>query len=125
MINKPTYLGFGVLEMSKMLMYETYYDTLHHYFRQENFQLHYMDCDSFVLSNKTKIFLMTWKISKIYSISVIWMRIINYSAMKKKKKVGFLKLKHQNIYGLMSLYLLEAKHIRSVDNNKLEMEMII
>ena len=35
-------------------MYETYYDILQPYFGQENFQLHYMDTDSFVLSVKTK-----------------------------------------------------------------------
>ena len=47
-------LGFTVLELSKLLMYETYYDTLQPYFGQENLQLHYMDTDSFVLSIKTK-----------------------------------------------------------------------
>ena len=31
-------------------MYETYYDKLQPYFGQENIQLHYMDCDSFILS---------------------------------------------------------------------------
>ena len=35
-------------------MYETYYDILQPYFEKENIQLHYMDCDSFVLSLKTE-----------------------------------------------------------------------
>ena len=35
-------------------MYETYYDTLQPYFGQENLQLQYMDCDSFILSIKSK-----------------------------------------------------------------------
>ena len=35
-------------------MYETYYDNLQPYFKQENIQLHYMDTDSFVLSVNTK-----------------------------------------------------------------------
>ena len=35
-------------------MYETYYDKLQPYFKQENIQLHYMDTDSFVLSIITK-----------------------------------------------------------------------
>ena len=30
--DKPTYLGFGLLELSKKLMYETYYDKLQPYF---------------------------------------------------------------------------------------------
>ena len=54
LMDKPIYLGFTVLELSKLLMYETYYDKLQPYFRQENIQLHYMDCDSFVLSIETE-----------------------------------------------------------------------
>ena len=49
-MNKPIYLGFALLELSKLLMYETYYDKLQPYFALENLQLQYMDCDSFVLS---------------------------------------------------------------------------
>ena len=47
---KPTYLGFALLELSKILMYETYYDKLQPYLGQKNLQLHYMDTDSFVSS---------------------------------------------------------------------------
>ena len=35
-------------------MYETYYGKLQPYFGQENLQLHYIDCDSFVLSINTQ-----------------------------------------------------------------------
>ena len=52
-MDKPIYLGFSVLELSKLLMYETYYK-LQPYFGQENIQLHYMDTDSFILSVNTK-----------------------------------------------------------------------
>ena len=54
LMEKPIYLGFSVLELSKLLMYETYYDKLQPYFGQENIQLHYMDTDSFILSVNTK-----------------------------------------------------------------------
>ena len=54
LMSKPTYLGFSVLKLSKLLMYETYYDELQPYFGQENLKLHYMDCDSFVLSIETQ-----------------------------------------------------------------------
>ena len=54
LMDKPIYLGFAVLELSKLHMYETYYDKLQPYFKQENVQLHYMDTDSFVLSVNTK-----------------------------------------------------------------------
>ena len=53
-MDKPIYLGFTVLELSKLHMYETYYDILQPYFGQEKIQLHYMDCDSFVLSIETE-----------------------------------------------------------------------
>ena len=54
LMDKPIYLGFTILELSKLLMYETYYDILQPYFGQENIQLHYMGTDSFVLSVNTK-----------------------------------------------------------------------
>ena len=54
LMDKPIYLGFAVLELSKLHMYETYYDKLQPYFGQENFQLHYIDTDAFVLSVYTK-----------------------------------------------------------------------
>ena len=47
--DKPIYLGFSVLELSKLLMYEIYYHTLEPYW-QNKIQLHYMDTDSFILS---------------------------------------------------------------------------
>ena len=53
-MEKPIYLGFSVLKLSKLLMYETFYDILQPYFGQEITQLHYMDTDSFVLSVNTK-----------------------------------------------------------------------
>ena len=53
LMNKPIYLGFSVLELIKLLMYETYYDGLQTYFGQEFIQLRYMDTDSFVLSVNT------------------------------------------------------------------------
>ena len=46
LMDKPIYLGFSVLELSKSLMYETYYDKVQPYFGQENIQLHYMDTDN-------------------------------------------------------------------------------
>ena len=54
LMDEPIYLGFTVLELSKFLMYETYYDKLQPYFGQESIQLHYMDTDSFILSVNTK-----------------------------------------------------------------------
>ena len=43
LMDKPIYLGFSVLELSKLLMYETYYDKFQPYFGKENLHCHYMD----------------------------------------------------------------------------------
>ena len=53
LLHKPIYVGFAVLELSKLHMYETYYNKLQAYFGQGNLQCLYMDTDSFVLSMKT------------------------------------------------------------------------
>ena len=50
--DKPIYLGFSVLELSKLLMYELYYHKLQPYYNN-NVKVHYMDTDSFILSIKT------------------------------------------------------------------------
>ena len=49
-MDKPIYVGFTILELSKLHMYETYYDKLQSYFGQENLHLHYIDTDGMILS---------------------------------------------------------------------------
>ena len=49
---KPIYVGFSVLELSKLLMYEWYYDKMQPYFGEDNLELHYLDTDSFIFSIK-------------------------------------------------------------------------
>ena len=49
---KPIYIGFCVLELSKLLMYEWYYDKMQPYFGKGNLELHYLDTDSFIFSFK-------------------------------------------------------------------------
>ena len=53
-------------------MYETYYDTLQPYIGQENIQLHYMDCDSFILSIKSENIIKDLKnLEDIFDFSII------------------------------------------------------
>ena len=52
-MEKPIYLGFTILELSKLLMYETYYDKLQKYFGVDGIQIHYQDTDAFVMSIRT------------------------------------------------------------------------
>ena len=54
LMDKPILLGYVVLDLSKLLMHETYYDKLKPYFGQEDNQLHYMHTDSFVICTITK-----------------------------------------------------------------------
>ena len=53
-MEKPLYLGFVILEVSKLIMYETYYDKLQKCFTQDSNQIHCQDTNSFVLSVETK-----------------------------------------------------------------------
>ena len=53
-MDKAIYVGFSILELSKLHMYETYYDALQPYFGQKKLQLHYIDTDGMILSMKTK-----------------------------------------------------------------------
>ena len=47
---KPIHVGFCVLELSKLLMYDWCYDKMQPYFGEDNLQLHYLDTDSFIFS---------------------------------------------------------------------------
>ena len=53
-MDKAIYVGFAILELSKLHMYETYHDTLQPYFGRENLQLQYIDTDGLILSMKTE-----------------------------------------------------------------------
>ena len=92
LMDKPIYLGFTVLELSKLLMYETYYDKLQPYFGQENLQLHYMDTDSFVLSvNTKKIFKDLKKLEAIFDFSNLDKNRELY-CNKNKRCIGYFKI---------------------------------
>ena len=105
LMDKPIYLGFTVLELSKLLMHETYYDILQPYFRQENIQLHYMDIDSFVLSVNTKDIIKDLKnLEHIFDFSKLDKNKELFSN-KNKKVIGFLTLKLPKVIGLMNLFV--------------------
>ena len=60
-MDKPIYLGFAVLELSKLIIYETYHDNLQPYFGEKDLHSHCMDTDSFILSVITKDFIKDLK----------------------------------------------------------------
>ena len=91
-MDKPIYLGFTVLELSKLLMYETYYDILQTYFGQQNIQLHYMDTDSFVLSVNTKDVIKDLKnLEDVFDFSNLD-KNHEQSSNKNKKVIGKFKI---------------------------------
>ena len=54
-MNKPIYLGLSILEISKILIYEFWYDYMKPKYN-DNVKLCYMDTDSFVMNIKTNDF---------------------------------------------------------------------
>ena len=54
-MNKPVYLGLSILEISKTLMYEFWYDYIEPKY-QGNAKLCYMDIGSFIITIKTEGF---------------------------------------------------------------------
>ena len=54
-MNKPVYLGMSILDISKTLMYEFWYDYVKPKY-QDKAKLCYMDTDSFVIHIKTEDF---------------------------------------------------------------------
>ena len=92
LMDKPIYLGFTVLELSKLHMYETYYDILQPYFGQENIQLLYIDTDAFVLSLKTQDIIKDLKnLEDIFDFSNLDKKHELFSN-KNKKVIGKFKI---------------------------------
>ena len=54
-MNKPVYLGLSILEISKRLMFEIWYDYMKPKYG-DNVKLCYMDTDSFIMHIKTEDF---------------------------------------------------------------------
>ena len=65
-MNKPIHLGLSILEISKTLMYEFWYDYMKPKYNND-VKLCYMDTDSFIMIF-IKISLMTWKTGLILQI---------------------------------------------------------
>ena len=52
-MNKPVYLGMSILDISKTLMYEIWYDYIKPDYRDKA-KLCYMDAESFIIHIKTE-----------------------------------------------------------------------
>ena len=86
LMDKPIYAGFALLELSKLHMYETYYDKLKPYFGEENIQLHFIGTDAFVLSVNTKDIIRDLKnLEDIFDFSNLDQNHELFSNKNKKK----------------------------------------
>ena len=93
-MDKAIYVGFAILELSKLHMYENCYDTLQPCFSQENLQLHYIDTDGMILGMKTKDIIKDLKnLEDIFDFSNLDKNHELYSE-KNKKVIG--KMKNRN-----------------------------
>ena len=112
-MNKPIYLGQAILDLSKTLMYEFWYDYIKPKYGDKA-RLCYMDTDSFVLNIKTEDFY-----KDIASDVERWFDTSNYNKKdnrplpigKNKKVIGLFK---GELGGkiMQSFAHLELKHIR-------------
>ena len=90
-MNKPVYLGLLILEISKTLMYEFWYNYIKPKY-QNNAKLCYMDTDSFIIQIKTEDFykdvpndVKKWFDTSNYEVNRPLLRDMN------KKAIGLMK----------------------------------
>ena len=92
-MDKPIYIGFDILESSKLHMYESYYYyRLQPFFGQENIQLHFIDTDAFVLSVNTEDIIKDLKnLQDMFDFSNLD-KNHHLFRNKNKKLIGFSKI---------------------------------
>ncbi|XP_067130198.1 uncharacterized protein [Centruroides vittatus] len=91
LLNKPLYIGFCVLESSKLHMYKTYYNVFKNYYKN-NVNLLYTDTDSLILEIFTNDIYLDFKnnLPDIFDFSNYPLDHPLYSE-KNKNKLGFFK----------------------------------
>ena len=92
-MNKPVHLGFSILEISKTLMYEFWYNYMKPKYG-DNMKLCYMDTDSFIMYIKTEDFCndITDDAEKIFDASNY---DVNRSLPTRKNKKVILLMKDE------------------------------
>ena len=90
-MDKAIYVGFAILELGKLHMYETYYDKLQPYFGLENLQLHFIDTDGMILSMRTQNKIKDFKnLEEVFDFSNLD-KIHKLNSIKNKKVIGKFK----------------------------------
>ena len=93
-MDKAIYVGFTILELSKLHLYETYYDTLQPYFGQKSWQLHDIDTDGMILSMKTENIIKDFK--KLEAIIGFSNLDENHELFSEKNEKNIGKFKKRN-----------------------------
>ena len=77
-MNKPAYLGMSILNISKTLMYEFWYNYVKLKY-QNKVKLYYMDIDSLLFILKLKIFMKTFqmKLKNCLTHQIMMMMLID------------------------------------------------
>ena len=90
-MNKPIYLGLSILDISKILMYEFWYDYMKPKYK-DNVKLCYMSTDSFVMNIKTEDFYkdIANDVEKRFDTSNYEVNI-SLPTGKNKKVIGLMK----------------------------------
>ena len=120
-MDKLTFLGFTILELSKLLMYGTYYDKLQPNFGEKNLQLHYMDTHCFALSVNTKDIIKDSKnLENEFDFSILNENHELFSKKKNKKVIGKLKMENLKKIWVDEFFCRRSKvyAIKCQDNSK-------
>ena len=97
-LDKPIYLGFTILDISKTVMYDFFYKFIKNKYPGTKSVLHYMDTDSFICSIKTKdIYRDLYSNKDLFDLSEIENeKIIQYKDTSNKKVIGKMKMEYIN-----------------------------
>ena len=81
MINRPYQCGIAVYQLAKLRMLEFYYDFLDKYFIRQDFELCYMDTDSFYLaiSGDSPYEIIKTEIKQTYEADKDWLATDKFS----------------------------------------------
>ena len=104
-MHKPIYPGLVLLELSNLLMHETYYDKLQPYLDRKKPYLLFIDTDSFIFSVYIKIFIIDLKnMEDLIDFSNL---SENDELVTDKNKMfwGKSRKKLLKIFGLMNLFV--------------------
>ena len=120
--NKPFYIGFSVLEISKTLMYDFHYNYMKIKF-QKNLNLLYTDTDSFIYEIQSEDMYQELRDCTRLDTSEYSPNNIFQIPLKNKKKLGFFKDENKGNIMLEFVGLRSKLYAMRVDNNNMNKDI--